>query len=193
MLNSFRSSLRKTNLTQTSKLISSQSRSEFLSLRSYATQAPISQQSEVELKVKPNVEYSSKIEDIVKSISQLTLIEASELVDALKTRLNITEIAAPISTSVTESKSTESQTSTSTEPEKPKEKTTFNLTLTKIDATQKAKVIKEVKTIMPNMNLVEAKKFVESLPKVLKENGTKDEIEKLKKTLESIGATVQLD
>ncbi|EGG04133.1 uncharacterized protein MELLADRAFT_37607, partial [Melampsora larici-populina 98AG31] len=141
----------------------------------------------------PTPEFSNKIEEIVKSISQLTLIEASELVDALKTRLNITEIAAPISHSVNESKPIESQPSTPIEAEKPKEKTTFNLTLTKIDATQKAKVIKEVKTIMPNMNLVEAKKFVESLPKVLKENGSKEEIEKLKKTLESIGATVQLD
>ena len=41
------------------------------------------------------------------------------------------------------------------EPEKPKEKTVFTVTLTKIDAAQKAKVIKEVKSLIPTMNLVE--------------------------------------
>ena len=39
--------------------------------------------------------------------------------------------------------------------EKPKEKTIFTVKLEKIDATQKAKVIREVKAMMPNMNLVE--------------------------------------
>lgn len=40
--------------------------------------------------------------------------------------------------------------------EKPKEKTIFSVKLEKIDAANKAKVIREVKAIMPNMNLVEA-------------------------------------
>lgn len=39
--------------------------------------------------------------------------------------------------------------------EKPKEKTIFSLKLEKIDPAQKAKVIKEVKALIPNMNLVE--------------------------------------
>jgi large subunit ribosomal protein L7/L12 len=39
--------------------------------------------------------------------------------------------------------------------EKPKEKTIFTLKLEKIDAAAKAKIIREVKAIMPNMNLVE--------------------------------------
>ncbi|KAG0147625.1 hypothetical protein CROQUDRAFT_655821 [Cronartium quercuum f. sp. fusiforme G11] len=171
----------------------------FLS-HSYATQAPIPQKSQstsepITTPPSPPT-FSPKIEDMVKAISQLTLLEASELVDALKCRLNITEIAtpvqvaAPIASQGADGVNGQQQ---AAEPEKPKEKTTFNLTLTKIDATQKAKVIKEVKTIMPNMNLVEAKKFVESLPKLLKENGTKEEIEKLQKALEAVGATIQLD
>lgn len=36
-----------------------------------------------------------------------------------------------------------------------KEKTIFTVNLNKIDATQKAKAIREVKAIMPSMNLVE--------------------------------------
>lgn len=68
----------------------------------------------------------------------------------------------------------------------------FTVTLTKIDAAQKAKAIREVKAIMPSFNLVEAKKFVESLPKTLKENATKDEAEKLQKAMVAIGAEVSL-
>lgn len=83
--------------------------------------------------------------------------------------------------------------------------------LEKIDPASKAKIIREVKAIMPNMNLVEvcphisirttlhcliasqAKKFVESVPKVLKENVPKEEAEKLMKTLKELGATVALE
>lgn len=39
----------------------------------------------------------------------------------------------------------------------------------------------------------QAKKFVESLPKPLKENVPKEDAEKLKKALEELGATVVLD
>lgn len=41
------------------------------------------------------------------------------------------------------------------EEEKPKEKTIFTVKLEKFDATAKAKIIREVKAMMPNMNLVE--------------------------------------
>lgn len=43
------------------------------------------------------------------------------------------------------------------EEEKPKEKTLFTVNLTKIDAAAKAKAIKEVKALMPSMNLVEVR------------------------------------
>ena len=78
------------------------------------------------------------------------------------------------------------------EEEKPAEKTEFNVKLEKIDATAKAKVIREVKNLA-GLSLVDAKKFVESVPKVLKESVPKEEAEKLKKTLEALGATVQLE
>lgn len=40
---------------------------------------------------------------------------------------------------------------------------------------------------------VQAKKFVESLPKVLKENATKEEADKLATALKAVGAEVTLD
>jgi large subunit ribosomal protein L7/L12 len=76
--------------------------------------------------------------------------------------------------------------------EKPKEKTVFTLKLKGLkDASAKAKVIKEIKALNSNMNLVEAKKFVESAPQVLKEGLTKDEAEKLQKAIEAAGGLVE--
>jgi len=80
-----------------------------------------------------------------------------------------------------------------TPEEKPKEKASFNLKLESFDPTAKAKVIKEVKALIPNLTLIEAKKFVESLPQVLKENMPKEDAEKLKATLEGLGAVVKLE
>ncbi|KAJ2803452.1 54S ribosomal protein L12, mitochondrial [Coemansia helicoidea] len=65
--------------------------------------------------------------------------------------------------------------------------------LEKIDAAQKAKVIREIKTLLPDLNLVAAKKFVESTPKVIKDAVPKAEAEKIKKALEALGATVNLE
>lgn len=80
------------------------------------------------------------------------------------------------------------------EEEKPKEKTTFDLKLKALkDPSAKAKVIKEVKAINPSMNLVEAKKFVESAPQVLKEGLNKEDLEKLKAAIEAAGGVVEVE
>ncbi|KAJ3085357.1 54S ribosomal protein L12, mitochondrial [Quaeritorhiza haematococci] len=79
------------------------------------------------------------------------------------------------------------------EEEKPAEQTHFKVKLEKFDAAAKAKIIREIKNLLPGANLVEAKKFVESVPKVVKENVPKEEAEKMKKTLEALGATVVLE
>ncbi|KAJ1310993.1 hypothetical protein OPQ81_009501 [Rhizoctonia solani] len=135
-----------------------------------------------------------KIVGLVNDISGLTLLQAADLVSLLKTRLNITEIAMPAaSASVAGTPAAAASAEEAPAEEKPKEKTIFNVKLEKFDAASKAKIIREVKAIMPNMNLVEAKKFVESVPKMLKENVPKEEAEKLMKTLKELGATVVLE
>ncbi|EGO27267.1 hypothetical protein SERLADRAFT_435033 [Serpula lacrymans var. lacrymans S7.9] len=78
-------------------------------------------------------------------------------------------------------------------PEKPKEKTIFNVMLKSFDPAIKPKVIREVKALVPNLTLMEAKKFVESVPQVLKENLAKEDAEKLKATFESLGAVIELE
>lgn len=70
---------------------------------------------------------------------------------ALKTKLNITEVAMPSAGPAAAAAPTEA----AEEVEKPKEKTIFTVKLEKFDAGAKAKIIREVKAIMPNMNLVE--------------------------------------
>lgn len=67
------------------------------------------------------------------------------------------------------------------------EKTLFNLKLESVDPASKAKVIKEVKTML-GLSLVDSKKFVESAPKVLKESVPKDDAEKIIETLKAVGA-----
>ena len=53
-------------------------------------------------------------------------------------------------------------------------------------------MIKEVKALNSSMNLVEAKKFVESAPQVLKENVTKEDAEAIKKAIEAAGGSIEL-
>jgi large subunit ribosomal protein L7/L12 len=72
------------------------------------------------------------------------------------------------------------------------EKTLFNIKLEKFDAASKAKVIKEIKGIL-GLSLVDSKKFVESAPKLMKENVPKEDAEKIIATMKELGATVSMD
>ncbi|KAL2916790.1 54S ribosomal protein L12, mitochondrial [Polyrhizophydium stewartii] len=137
-------------------------------------------------------EASPKVLKIVDDIAALNLLETASLVSALKTRLNIQDVvvaapqaaAAPAGGAAAAAAPAE---------EKKAEQTSFKVTLTKVDAASKAKVIKEIKGMLPGANLVEAKKFVESAPKVIKEGATKEEADKIKATLEAVGASVALE
>ncbi|KAF8913732.1 60S ribosomal protein L7/L12 [Gymnopilus junonius] len=124
---------------------------------------------------------------IVDDISSLTLLQASDLVAQLKTRLNIQEVAMPAPSAAPVAAAAAAPAADEPAAEKPKEKTVFNLKLESFDAGSKPKVIREVKALVPNLTLMDAKKLVESVPKVLKENISKEEAEKLQKAFESIG------
>ena len=70
--------------------------------------------------------------------------------------------------------------------------TSFTIKLDKFDEAKKVALIKELKNQMEGMNLVQAKKFVESSPAVVKADIAKDEAEKLKTALEAAGATCSI-
>jgi large subunit ribosomal protein L7/L12 len=70
------------------------------------------------------------------------------------------------------------------------EKTEFDVILQDAGA-EKIKVIKAVREIT-SLGLTEAKTFVESAPKAVKEGVSKDEAESVKKKLEEAGAKVEI-
>lgn len=134
-----------------------------------------------------------KIQTIVDSISKLTLVETSSLIKALKSQLDIPDMAFPVGGAVAAPApaAAEADAEADAAPAAA-EKTIFNIKLESFDAKTKAKVIKEVKGLL-GLSLVDSKKFVESAPKVLKENVAKEDAEKIKKTLEDLGAKVTLE
>jgi large subunit ribosomal protein L7/L12 len=72
-------------------------------------------------------------------------------------------------------------------------KTFFSLKLVKYDDKQKVALIKEIKNTIPGLNLVQAKKFIESIPQVIKSDLTKEEAESLKGLLTKAGAEVTIE
>ncbi|KAJ8967608.1 hypothetical protein NQ314_002726 [Rhamnusium bicolor] len=63
----------------------------------------------------------------------------------------------------------------------------------KFEEKQKVALIKEIKSLLEGMNLVQAKKFVESAPIVVKADIPKEESEKLKEAIEKVGGTVVVE
>ncbi|GAV50944.1 hypothetical protein ZYGR_0AD01270 [Zygosaccharomyces rouxii] len=143
---------------------------------------------------KPSEPVDPKISNIVNEISKLTLLETSVLINELKTQLNIPDIALPAAGAVAAPAGAAASGAAEEEAqeEKPEEKTIFALKLESFDAKAKPKIIKEIKTML-GLSLVEAKKFAEAAPKVLKDNVAKDDAEKIKSSLEALGAKVSLE
>jgi large subunit ribosomal protein L7/L12 len=73
------------------------------------------------------------------------------------------------------------------------EKTEFTVKLVKYSEDSKIKLIKEVKTLVEGMNLVQAKKFVEGVPQVVQADVKKEEAERLKTALEAVGGVVEVE
>lgn len=71
-------------------------------------------------------------------------------------------------------------------------KTLFDVKLESFEAGSKPKIIKEVKTLL-GLSLVDSKKFVESVPKVMKESVPKEDAEKMIETLKGLGAKASME
>ncbi|EMG50546.1 MNP1 54S ribosomal protein L12 [Candida maltosa Xu316] len=132
-----------------------------------------------------------KISTIVDQISTLTLLETSALINELKVRLNISDISMPVGGAGAGAAAPAAPVEEEVK-EAVEEKTIFSIKLESFDAKSKPKIIKEVKGML-GLSLVESKKFVESAPKTLKENVTKEDAEKIKATLEGLGAKITLE
>uniref|UniRef100_A0A7N6FBJ5 Large ribosomal subunit protein bL12m n=1 Tax=Anabas testudineus TaxID=64144 RepID=A0A7N6FBJ5_ANATE len=135
-------------------------------------------------------QYSPKIQQLVNDISSLTLLEVSDLNELLKKTLNIQSVGMmPMAASAVPA----AQAAEEEEAPIKKEKTHFTVKLTELKAAEKVKLIKEVKNCMQGLNLVQAKKLVESLPQEIRANVSKEEAEQLKAALEAAGGTVVLE
>ncbi|KAF5284363.1 hypothetical protein FQR65_LT13580 [Abscondita terminalis] len=131
---------------------------------------------------------SPKIEQLITAISNLTLIEVSELSGGLKRRLNLPDAPMlPVGGMVGLAPPEEEE----VVPQAVK--TSFTVKLMKFDEKQKVPLIKEVKALIEGMNLVQAKKFVESSPAILKSDIGKEEAEKLKEALVKVGAEILIE
>ncbi|NXI17501.1 DIC protein, partial [Irena cyanogastra] len=137
-------------------------------------------------------EYSPKVRQLVQDIAGLTLLEVADLNALLKETLKIPDVGvmpAAAAASLLPAPAAP-QEEEEVVPLK-KEKTHFTVRLTELKATDKVKLIKEVKNFVPGVNLVQAKKLVESLPQEIKANASKEEAEKIKAALEAAGGTTQ--
>ncbi|XP_057674014.1 39S ribosomal protein L12, mitochondrial [Corythoichthys intestinalis] len=137
-------------------------------------------------------QYSPKIQQLVSDIASLTLLEVSDLNELLKKTLNIQDVGMMPMGAMAASAAPEPSAAEEEAPVK-KEKTHFTVKLTEVNAAEKVKLIKEVKNCMQGLNLVQAKKLVESLPQEIRANVSKDEAEKLKAALQAAGGTVVLE
>ena len=120
-------------------------------------------------------------EEILEAISNMTVLEISELVKAMEEKFGVTA-AAPVAVAAAPAQGG---------GEAAEEKTEFTVILKGFADGKKIPVIKEVRAIT-GLGLKEAKELVEAGNKPLKENVSKDEANKLKEQLESAGGVVEI-
>ena len=104
-------------------------------------------------------------EEFIAEIEKMTVLELNDLVKALEEKFGVSAAAE-------------------------EEKTEFDAIL-KDAGSEKIKVIKVVRELT-GLGLKEAKDFVESAPKTIKEGASKEECEKIKEKLAEVGATVEI-
>jgi len=123
---------------------------------------------------------AANLEQMVDSLSALTVMEAAELSKMLEEKWGVSA-AAPVAVAAPGGAAT---------AEAAEEQTEFNVILASA-GDKKINVIKEVRAIT-GLGLKEAKDLVEGAPKAVKEGVDKDEAAKLKEQLEGAGASVEV-
>ncbi|MBN8979769.1 MAG: 50S ribosomal protein L7/L12 [Pseudomonadota bacterium] len=121
------------------------------------------------------------LQKIVDDLSKLTVLEAADLAKMLEEKWGVSAAAA---VAVAAAPGAGGGAAAA------EEKTDFQVVLASA-GDKKIEVIKEVRAIT-GLGLKEAKDLVEGAPKPLKEGVPKDEAEKIKATLEKVGAKVEL-
>ena len=122
---------------------------------------------------------------IVDDLSALTVLEAAELSKLLEEKWGVSA-AAPVAAAAPAAGG-----GAAAPAEAAEEQTEFTVVLT-AGGEKKINVIKEVRTVRPDLGLKEAKDLVEGAPANVLENVSKQAAEDAKKKLEEAGATVSI-
>lgn len=125
---------------------------------------------------------SAKVQKVVDSVKELSLMEVSELVSALEETFGVTA-AAPMMMGAMPAGAAGAAPA--------EEQDEFDVIL-KEAGSNKIAAIKAVRTLKPELGLGDAKTFVESAPKPVLEGAKKEDAEAAKKTLEEAGCVVEL-
>ena len=120
-------------------------------------------------------------EDVISFIESMTVLELSEFVKDLQEKFGVSASDPVAVMSAGQGPAEEAA----------EEKTEFNVILKAI-GDKKIQVIKVVRALT-GLGLKEAKDLVESAPKAVKESIPKEESEEVKKKLEEVGATVEIE
>ena len=124
-------------------------------------------------------------DEILDAIGNMSVLELSELVEAFKTKFNVTISAAPVGGGAPAAGGAGAGAAAAAE-----EQTEFALTLKEAGA-KKIQVIKVVRELT-GLGLKEAKDLVDGAPSVVKSGVTKDEAAAMKAKLEEQGAAVEV-
>lgn len=120
-------------------------------------------------------------EEIIEAIKGKTILELSELIKTMEEVFGVTA-AAPVAVVPGAGAAAAAE-----------EQTEFTVTLKGLsDPGKKIAVIKEVRNVVAGLGLKEAKELVEGAPKVLKENVSKEEAQKIKETMTAAGAVIEI-
>lgn len=124
-----------------------------------------------------------KLEELIQTIEQMSVLELSQLIKALEERFGVT--AAPVAVAAAPAAAAAGAAAPAEE-----EKTEFDVILSEVGA-NKVQVIKVVRELT-QLGLKEAKDLVEAAPKPVKQGVTKQEAEQVKAKLEAVGAKVEI-
>ncbi|HEV2917043.1 MAG TPA: 50S ribosomal protein L7/L12 [Candidatus Babeliales bacterium] len=123
-------------------------------------------------------------EEIVNIIGKMTILELADLVKAIETEFGVSAASMVASTGAA---STQGSATAAVQ----EEKSEYKITL-KDSGSDKIKVIKALRKVVPSLNLTDAKSAVENVPTVIVESASKEDAKKIKEELEAAGATIEL-
>lgn len=118
--------------------------------------------------------------EILDTISNMTVMEVVELIEAMEEKFNVTAASAAVAVAAPAAAGGPAA----------EEKTEFNVVMTSF-GDNKVGVIKVIRAIT-GLGLKEAKDLVEAAPTTVKEGASKADAEDMKKQLEEAGAAVEI-